>query len=338
MYEALLYEQLSQDRVRCKLCAHRCLIRPGNMGICKVRQNKDGKLFTHVYGRAVSTNIDPIEKKPLFHFLPGTLSYSMATVGCNFICEFCQNYQISQMPRDEGRITGANLSPEEIVRDAVRTGSASIAYTYTEPTIYFEYALETARLASKQGIKNVFVTNGYMTEEALDMIGTDLSAANVDLKAFSDDFYKKLCQARIKPVKDTIQRMVERGIWVEVTTLLIPTYNDSFEELTELARWLAGVSPDIVWHISRFHPTYRLTQKDPTETEAIHQALKIGHDAGLGYVYSGNVWGDAGEKTLCHNCGENLIDRVGYNISSVRIEKGLCFNCQTEIPGVWEAS
>lgn len=338
MFEALLYEQLSQDRVRCKLCAHRCLIRPGNFGICKVRQNKDGQLFTHVYGRAISTNVDPIEKKPLFHFLPGTLSYSVATVGCNFICEFCQNYQISQMPRDEGRIAGMNLSPEEIVRDAVKTGSASIAYTYTEPTIYFEYALETARLASKQGIKNVFVTNGYMTEETLDMIGSDLSAANVDLKAFNDDFYKKLCQARIKPVKETIQRMVDRGIWVEVTTLLIPTYNDSFEELTELARWLAGVSPDIVWHISRFHPTYRLTEKDQTATEAIHQALKIGHDAGLAYVYSGNVWGDAGEKTLCPNCGENLIDRVGYKISSVRIEKGLCFNCQTAIPGVWEAS
>ncbi|MBW2622773.1 MAG: AmmeMemoRadiSam system radical SAM enzyme [Deltaproteobacteria bacterium] len=333
MHEALLYEPQEKDRVRCNLCAHTCLVNPGRKGICGVRINQDGRLYSLVYGRLVSANADPIEKKPLFHFLPGTISFSIATAGCNFRCDFCQNYEISQIPQDDGGIIGRSMSPSEIVAQAKESGAASIAYTYTEPTIFFEYALDTARLASNEGLKNIFVTNGYMTEEALDMIGPDLHAANVDLKAFRDSFYRKLCQARLEPVKETITRMKERGIWVEVTTLIIPGHNDGEEELRELAGWLAGVSPEIPWHISRFSPTYRLLDRGPTPTETIHMAQAIGREEGLQYVYAGNVWGDDGEKTYCHNCGHLLIDRLGFSITSVDLEKGACPKCQTPLAG-----
>lgn len=336
MKEALLYDRLDKDRVRCRLCTHQCLIKPGKTGLCGVRQNQGGRLVTLVYGRAISVNIDPIEKKPLFHFLPGTLSMSIATVGCNFVCSFCQNSDISQMPRDEGRIIGQDLPPAEVVDRALKGRAATIAYTYTEPTIYFEYTLDTARAASEAGLKNIFVTNGYMSEAALDMIGSDLHAANVDLKAFTDEFYKKRCRARLEPVKETIVRMKARGIWIEVTTLIIPGLNDDERELGELAEWLAGVSPEIPWHISKFYPTYHLTDIGPTPTATIHRAREIGLKAGLRYVYSGNVWGDEGEKTFCHNCGRLLIDRVGYHISENSIRQGACPDCHAPVAGVWD--
>ena len=336
MREALLYDRLDDRKVRCNLCNHNCVIRPDKTGICGVRRNTDGRLDSLVYGRAVSANMDPIEKKPLFHFLPGTQSLSIATVGCNFTCRHCQNSDISQMPADRGRIMGDNLPPEQVVQAAQARGAASISYTYTEPTVYFEYALDTARLASRAGIKNVFVTNGYMTAAALDMIGPDLHAANVDLKAFTDDFYKKVCGARLEPVKESIAKMKADGIWVEVTTLIIPGYNDEAGELEALAGWLAGIGPDIPWHISRFHPTYRLTDARPTPVETVHRAMKAGREAGLHYVYAGNVWGDSGEKTRCHNCGALLIDRTGFHVSANRIESGSCPECRTPASGVWK--
>ena len=334
MREALLYETLERDRVRCHLCGHRCLIRPNERGICGVRINQGGRLFSEVYGLAVSANSDPIEKKPLFHFLPGTSSFSIATVGCNFTCKFCQNHDISQMPKDQGRIIGHQLAPSEIVAQAISRQDASISYTYTEPTIFFEYALDTARAAAAAGLKNVFVTNGYMTEEALRTIGPDLHAANVDLKAFRDDFYKKLCQARLEPVKETIVRMKEAGVWVEVTTLIIPGHNDDEDELTKLAEWLAGINPEIPWHISRFHPTYQLLDTGPTPTALIHRAREIGLKAGLHYVYSGNVWGDEGEKTYCHKCHRLLIDRTGFSITANYLHEGSCPSCGTPMAGV----
>jgi len=334
MREALLYEILDRDRVRCHLCAHRCLIKPDETGICGVRVNQGGRLFTRVYGMSISANSDPIEKKPLFHFLPGTTSFSIATVGCNFTCNFCQNHDISQMPRDQGRILGRELEPSDIVAQAKRRQDASISYTYTEPTIFFEYALDTARAAAAAGLKNVFVTNGYMTEETLRMIGPDLHAANVDLKAFRDDFYKKLCQAKLEPVKETIVRMKEMGVWVEVTTLIIPGYNDNENELTELAEWLVGINPEIPWHITRFHPTYRLLDSGPTPAVLIHRAREIGLKAGLHYVYSGNIWGDEGEKTYCHNCHQLLIDRTGFSVSTNLLRQGACPNCNTPMAGV----
>ena len=335
MREALLWEKLEEGRVRCNLCAHRCPIKPGGLGICKVRRNDDGVLMSLVYGRAVSANVDPIEKKPLFHFLPGTKSMSIATVGCNLSCRHCQNADISQAPRDRDRIIGSELPPAEVVLRTRQHGAASISYTYTEPTIFFEYALDTARLAVKDDLKNVFVTNGYMTPEALETIGSDLHAANVDLKAFTDDFYKKVCGARIEPVKENIARMKADGVWVEVTTLLIPGYNDDETELKALAEWLVSVGPDIPWHISRFHPTYRLTDAPITPVEPIRRAREIGLAAGLKFVYTGNVWGDEGENTFCPECRRRLIDRVGFTVRSNDLLDGACPDCRAKIPGVW---
>jgi pyruvate formate lyase activating enzyme len=335
MKEAMFYERLEGTKVRCRLCSHRCLIGSGETGLCQVRVNQEGTLMSLVYGRAISANLDPIEKKPLFHFLPGSTSFSVATVGCNMACAHCQNYEISQMPREQGRIPGTDLPPEALVRQAQASGAASISYTYTEPTIYFEYALDTARLATRAGLRNVFVTNGYMTAEVLETIGSDLHAANVDLKAFTDGFYKKVCRARLEPVKESIVKMRSLGVWVEVTTLIIPGYNDDPQELKALAEWLAGVDPDLPWHISRFRPTYRLTDAPATPPATIHRAREIGLAAGLKYVYSGNIWGDDGEKTSCHQCGRLLIDRVGFSIKANHLRQGACAHCGAAAAGIW---
>ena len=321
-------------RVHCYLCAHHCRIEPGHWGLCGVRQNQDGVLYTAVYGCPVSTAVDPIEKKPLFHFLPGTLSYSLATVGCNFACRFCQNADISQMPRDQGRVIGEQLSPQEVVSAALFAKCRSIAYTYTEPTIFFEYARDCARLATTAGLKNVFVTNGYMTAQALDDIDGDLHAANVDLKAFSDDFYRAVVGARLKPVLDSIRRMWEMGVWVEVTTLLIPGRNDGEAELHQLAAFLASLSPDIPWHVSRFHPTYRMLDLPPTPLASVERALRIGRQEGLRYVYGGNVPGQSSESTVCPACGKEVISRQGFSVREVQTEGGRCRYCGEKIAGI----
>jgi pyruvate formate lyase activating enzyme len=335
MKEAYLYEKLEHERVRCILCSHKCLIKDGAKGICGVRENRGGKLVSLVYGKVIAQHIDPIEKKPLFHFLPGSRSYSIATVGCNFKCSFCQNADISQMPNDQDQIWGEDVTPLEIVEEVLSSRSATIAYTYTEPTIYYELALDTARLAVTKGVKNIFVSNGYMTEECLTDIYPDLHGANIDLKSFEDKFYKEQCGAKLGPVLKSLETMKNMGIWLEVTTLLIPGLNDSAEELKGLAGFLADLDPDIPWHISRFHPTYRLTNIPPTPPEIIHRAKDIGYEAGLKYVYSGNIPGDKGEKTYCHECGELLIDRFGFNVRKNRLVNGRCPDCQAVIPGVW---
>ena len=268
--------------------------------------------------------------------MPGSHSFSIATVGCNFRCSFCQNADISQMPMDQKRVVGEEMTPNEVVRDALATHSASISYTYTEPTIFFEMALDTARLAVSKGIKNVFVTNGYMTQECLREIHPDLHAANVDLKAFTPRFYKEQCGAKLEPVLKTLETMKEMGVWLEVTTLLIPGLNDSSKELRELAGFLVELDPDIPWHISRFHPTYRLTDVPSTPPQSIHRARDIGREAGLRYVYPGNLPGDEGEKTFCHQCGELLVDRFGFHVKSNSLKESRCPSCQTEIPGVWD--
>lgn len=337
MKEAYLYQKLDDEKVRCVLCNHRCLIKEGDRGICGVRENRGGTLISLVYGKIIAGHCDPIEKKPLFHFLPGTSSYSIATVGCNFKCRFCQNADISQMPYDQNKIMGEDMTPERVVKLALESRAASISYTYTEPTIYFETALDTARVAVSEGIKNVFVSNGYMTKECLQEICPNLHAANVDLKAFSERFYKDQCGAKLKPVLKTIQAMKEMGIWLEVTTLLIPGLNDSFEELRDLARFLADIDPGIPWHISRFHPTYRLTDTPSTPVETIRQARDLGYETGLQYVYTGNIPGDEGENTFCHSCREPLIDRIGFHVTESRIMKNRCPRCGTEIPGVWNS-
>lgn len=334
MKEAMLYEKVGNKKVQCNLCAHRCKINEGKKGICLVRENRDGILYTLVYGRTISQAIDPIEKKPLFNFYPGTTAYSIATVGCNFKCQFCQNWEISQMVRDKHLVMGNEASPELIVENAKRYGSKSIAYTYTEPTIFFEYAYDTAKLAHEADIKNVFVTNGYMTEEALKEINSYLDAANVDLKSFSDDFYRKLCGARLQPVLDTLKLMKKLGIWVEVTTLIIPSLNDSPDELGKIAKFIVNeLGEETPWHISRFYPSYNLKDKPPTPIDTIHKAREIGLNEGLKYVYEGNVPDSKGESTYCPNCKNLVIKRWGYQITKKDTKDGICQNCGFKIDG-----
>ena len=335
--QAYLFESLSENKVRCNLCNHRCVIKDGKRGICHVRENRSGILETRVYGRVIARHVDPIEKKPLFHFFPGSLSYSIATVGCNFRCRFCQNADIAQLPADRaGMIMGENVSPEMIVDEAQRQHCVTIAYTYTEPTVFFELAYDTARLAKQKGIFNIFVTNGYMSREALEMIHPYLDAANVDLKAFSDDFYQTYCSAKLAPVKETLIRMKSLGIFVEVTTLIIPGLNDDPQELTGLANFIASsLGPETPWHISRFHPTYRLMDRTATPVKTLLTAREIGLKAGLKYVYTGNVPGETGEKTYCWSCGKVLIDRWGFSINRNAIKDGHCPDCGAVIDGVF---
>lgn len=334
MKEAMFYRKLDGSAVACFLCAQFCRIEPGMRGQCGVRENRDGTLLSLVYGRLIAQNIDPIEKKPLYHFHPATRSYSIATVGCNFRCLFCQNADISQAPREYKAIFGQTTPPEEVVAQARKAGCATISYTYTEPTIFMEYALDVARKAHEVNIKNVFVSNGYMTKEALETIAPYLDAANVDLKAYSNDFYAVQCGARLKPVLKTIENIKQKGVWIEVTTLLIPGLNDSPEELKQLAGFLAALDPGIPWHVSRFHPTYLLNDRPSTPVATLHMARQIGLEAGLHYVYTGNVPGDEGENTYCHHCRGLLIERFGFSTQRRSLKDGKCVKCGTPLEGV----
>jgi len=335
MKEAMLYERQEGTDVRCQLCAHRCLIKDGKRGVCLVRENREGTLYTQAYGKSISHGIDPVEKKPLFHFQPGSATFSIATAGCNFRCRFCQNWQISQVLRDGGSIRGQDLPPERIVDLAVQTGCSSISYTYTEPTIFFEYAYDTGRLAHQAGLKNIFVTNGYMTAEALETIQPYLDAANVDLKSFDDGFYKKLAGARLQPVLDTLKLMSKLGVWVEVTTLVIPGWNDTEAIFRQIASFIAEeLGVDTPWHISRFHPMYDMNDVPPTPASSLHQARRIGLEAGLRYVYEGNVPGSDGENTYCYNCGVVLVRRFGHQLVENKVSSGACYNCGAATAGV----
>ena len=335
--KAYLWTPLEDNKVKCNLCNHRCVIKDGGRGICAVRENSNGVLNTLVYNRLIARNIDPIEKKPLYHFLPGTLSYSVATVGCNFRCKFCQNADIAQMPSVHGgMIMGKPVTPQAVVIAAESGGCRSIAYTYTEPTVFFELAYETARLAHQRGIRNVLVTNGYMTAEALEMIHPYLDAANVDLKAYTQKYYRELCGADIKHVQETLRRMKSLGIFVEITTLIIPGLNDGPDELAELAEFIATeIGHGTPWHISRFHPTYQLTDYPPTPVETLSAARDIGLNAGLKYVYTGNVPGDTGENTFCWRCGAAAIERWGFQVRKIHIDRGQCSQCGAVLDGVW---
>jgi pyruvate formate lyase activating enzyme len=335
MKEARLYHKLKENKIQCDTCAHHCTLTHGQRGICGVRENRDGTLISLVYGKAIACHVDPIEKKPLFHFYPGTRSFSMATVGCNMHCNNCQNADISQMVKDQNRIRGQDLSPEQLVQSAIDHRCRTIAYTYTEPVIYWDYAYDTAKLAHEKGIKNIFVTNGYFSEESLKEISPYLNGANVDLKSFDDKTYRSMCGARLRPVLDTIHSMKKFNIWIEITTLLIPGLNDSDDELNALARFIHECDPGIPWHISRFHPTYKMMDRPPTPVTSIQKARQIGLETGLKYVYTGNVPGEEGESTFCHHCGAKLIHRWGFEIAANRLIDGKCPECSTAIEGVW---
>ncbi len=338
MKSALLYEKLKENKVRCNLCNHRCIIAEGKKGICGVRENKNGELFSLVYGKIIAEHLDPIEKKPLYHFLPGSLSYSISTVGCNFRCKFCQNFEISQYPRLYGGIAGFEILPESLVNKAVSQKAKSISYTYTEPTVYFELAYDCAKIAVEKGLRNVFVSNGYMTEETIDLIKPYLHGINVDLKSFRDEFYKNLCGARLKPVLDSLKYLKTQGIWVEVTTLIIPGENDSEEELKEIAEFIkTELGKETPWHVSRFYPTFELLNKPPTPIETLERAYEIGKETGLEFVYLGNVPGSEKENTYCPDCGKLLIERYGfYVIKNELKDEGICPGCGRRIAGIWK--
>jgi pyruvate formate lyase activating enzyme len=330
----MFFKKLEDYMVQCNLCSHHCIICKGKRGICGVRENSGGTLYSLVYGKLVSSHVDPVEKKPLFHFLPGSSVYSIATVGCNFQCKNCQNWEISQSPKPQNPIMGKERSPREIVEAAKQSRCESIAYTYTEPTIFMEYALDIAKLAIKSALNNIFVTNGYMTGKALKQMAPYLHAANIDLKSLSDEFYQDICGARLEPILESIKLHKKLGIWTEVTTLIIPKVNDSEENLTQIAEFLSDLGEEIPWHISRFYPDYKLIDLPSTPLETLRKAKEIGEEAGLRYVYQGNVPGE-GENTYCYSCGKLLIERDGYKIRAKQVIDSCCPRCGAKIDGIW---
>jgi pyruvate formate lyase activating enzyme len=333
MKEAQLYSRLDNLEVACRLCAHRCRIKPDAFGFCMARQNIAGVLYTHNYGKLVAANLDPVEKKPLYHFLPGSSTFSIACSGCNFRCGFCQNWEISQFDPDL-QDAGEDFTAEKIVSLAGKFKCRSIAYTYTEPTIYFEFALETAKLAKKAGLRNIFVTNGYMSQETVSLLSPYLDAANIDLKFFKESSYQKVCAAKLSPVLDAIRWLAAAGVWIELTTLIIPGHNDTPQELTEIAKFIASVNRDIPWHISRFHADYKFKDYLSTPETTLKLAYDIGLGAGLRYVYVGNFTA-LGQDTACAKCGKLLVKREGFDILEFHLEQGRCQFCRSPLPGVF---
>jgi len=334
MKEADFYIKLDDQVVQCTLCPHNCRLAAGEYGICGVRQNIDGVLYSHVYERAIATHVDPIEKKPLFHVYPGSASFSIATVGCNFKCTFCQNHQISQLPQT-GRIEGQPLPAAKVVQMARDYECRTIACTYTEPTIYFEYAYDIARLAADAGIDVVFVTNGFINPGPLKKIAPVLAAANVDLKGWDEEFYRDVCGGELKAVLNALKLMKKLGIFVEVTTLAVTGYVDDDATLRQIARFIKNeLGPETPWHISRFFPDYRYASVPATATDVLLRARQIGLDEGLRYVYIGNMLDDEGESTFCTSCGERLIHRSGYRIIDNKIKNAKCPVCGAVIDGI----
>jgi len=336
MTEARLWKSLRDGLVQCRLCNHYCLIKPGCRGECGVRENRSGTLYALNYGKIAARNLDPVEKKPLYHFQPGSRTFSFATMGCNLTCTFCQNWSLSQPPREEGAILGRDATPGELVDEAIRLKAASISYTYSEPTVFFELMQDTAKLARERGLKNIMVSNGYMSRECLEELGPLIDAVNVDLKCFTDEFYRDISGARLQPVLDNLKRIRhDLKWWLEITTLLIPGHNDSDEELDRLTDFLAGeIGTDTPWHISRFHPDYRLTDTGPTDGGSLQRAYAMGKAKGLKYVYIGNMPGLNRQNTHCPGCNAELIDRSGFSLRTSGIRDGKCTRCGEPIPGV----
>ncbi|MBI4824392.1 MAG: AmmeMemoRadiSam system radical SAM enzyme [Nitrospirae bacterium] len=321
-------------KVRCELCPTECVLAEYEVGGCRVRINKGGVLYSLVYGKPCAVHVDPIEKKPFYHFLPATTAFSIATVGCVLGCKFCQNWQISQAKPEEADFY--EIPPEEVVRQAISYKSKSICYTYTEPTVFYEYMLDIAVIAKKYGIKNTIHTCGYIKEKPLRELARHLDASDVDLKAFTEDFYGRICGGRLKPVLDSIVTLKDEGVWLELTNLIIPSLNDSMDEIKEMSRWiLKNVGPDTPVHFSRFFPYYKLKDLPPTPPETLDNARKTAMDVGLRYVYIGNIRSTS-ENTSCHNCKRLLIERHGYFVAQNNIVKGRCKFCNVSIPGVWE--
>ncbi len=346
MKEAVLYEKLNDGRVRCSACKHRCVINDGKTGICATRANINGKLYLLTYGHPAAVNIDPIEKKPFFHVYPGSKLFSIGTFGCNFRCDFCQNWDLSQFPKKESMLIGEkakvliernsiSLEPEEAVEKAILYGADGFAFTYNEPTIFSEYAESIAEIANRKGLFNVFVSSGYETPEALDYL-KHINFFKIDLKGFSDEFYRKHCGTKFEYVLETIKEIWKKRNYIEIVSLIIPGENDSDEELRGMASFIAELDKRIPWHITRFHPDYLLRNKPETPIETLEKAWKIGKEEGLEYVYIGNVPGHEKESTYCPRCGNVLVERYGFYINkNVITEDGKCPYCGYKIFGHW---
>jgi len=330
MKQALFYSAFGENIVQCDLCPHHCTIKPDHTGICRVRKNIDGTLFSLVYGHPVTQSVDPIEKKPLFHFYPGSKTFSIATVGCNLHCKHCQNADISQTSADHS--SSMMVPAESIVESAKNCNAHSISYTYTEPTIFYEYAFDIASIAHDHDLKNVFVTNGYISKEPLEKIAPFIDGANIDLKAMNDEFYKRVCGARLQPVLDAIKIYIEHEIWVEITTLIIPGYNDDEQELQKIAKFIYDINPEIPWHVTGFSPSFQLTEISPTTIAMLEKAMSIGKENGLSYIYPGNR--GFGEHTICPICNKDLIRRDGFHVTNNKIIKNKCPDCQATINGI----
>ena len=329
--EGVLYDGLADKKVKCNICSHRCVIAEGKVGICRTRKNIDGKIFSLIYNTVSSEAVDPIEKKPLYHFLPGTRSYSLGSVGCNFRCQHCQNWNISQVTLDEAYTM--EISPEEAVKRALASGCRSISWTYNEPAIWHEYTYDSAVLAKKSGLKTIYVTNGFITPEALRRMAPYLDAFRVDIKSFSEDFYRKICGARLAPVLESTKLAKELGMHVETITLVIPKKNDSKEEITQIVRWVHdNLGVDTPMHFTRFHPMYKMDDLYPTPVETLEMAYDIAKEEGMRFVYLGNVMGHKYENTYCPKCDHLLIDRNGFRVSAFEIKDGKCPECGENIP------
>lgn len=334
MIPAMFSKPSADGRIICNLCPHSCILKEGQTGICSVRKNLGGKLFSINSDKVAAIHSDPIEKKPLYHFLPGSESLSIAAMGCNFKCRFCQNHSIS-MVENISDIAGEKVKPEEIIDAAKRAGASSISYTYTEPTIYYELMYETAKMAKEAGLRNVMVSNGFISREPLEKIIPFMDGANIDLKSFSDDFYSSYCGGKIAPVLDTIRILNRSGCWLELTTLLIPELNSSAKEVDEIISFIADTNPEIPWHVSRFFPHFKEGDRSATDTDLIEDVLEKAEDRKIKYVYGGNFDSGKWGNTRCSECGEILINRRGYFIEVENLSGGKCTNCDAEIAGVW---
>ncbi len=332
--EALFWKALGKNKIQCQLCPRKCILSPGQTGFCRSRKNIGGKLYSLTYGKPVALHVDPIEKKPFYHVYPGTTSFSIATAGCNLRCKFCQNWEISQLnPKDTAV---RYFSPEEIVNLAEKNNCPTIAFTYTEPTIFYEYMIGIAKEAKKRGIKCIMHSAGQINEEPLRELSKYITAANIDLKAFSQKFYSSYCQGSLNTVLNTLKTLDKEGVWVEITNLLIPGANDSKEDLRKLCRWVVeNLGPETPIHFSRFFPMYKLTNLSPTPLSSLLRAKKIAEEEGLQFIYIGNIPQHIGENTYCPNCGKLLIKRAGYHILQNKIKNGRCPYCEEKIPGIW---
>jgi pyruvate formate lyase activating enzyme len=333
--EALHYEQLDEKRIRCRLCPRECVVGPGQRGYCRVRENHDGKYYTVVHGRVCAYHVDPIEKKPLFHFLPGTTAFSIATVGCNLACKFCQNWEISQETPEN--VSATHLPPAGVARAAGRYDSPTIAYTYTDPNVFHEYVLDCAHAGHEEGLRSVVISAGYLNREPLLNLIANLDGIKIDLKSFSDGFYRDVCSASLAPVLNTISTIREKGLWLEIVNLVIPTLNDDEKEIDRMCKWIfENLGDDVPVHFTRFYPRYKLKNLPPTPVSTVERAREIAVARGIKFAYVGNVpSGNPGESTYCPGCGEVVIKRSGYAVISIDLVDGKCRSCGTSVPGVW---